>query len=85
MSDQQTEETEHYVRVESTQVFVGEAAPSEAALLTGEGDPPEDRQWIGNQGVSLQFDEEIKCTYECSCGQRFRKPETAREHLEEVR
>lgn len=78
--------SEHIVTVEATRVFSGDVEPGEAELLTYDGTS---RDILGreydNQGVPMAFDTETKRTYECSCGRRFRKPETAREHLENNR
>lgn len=84
---QPQDDTEHAVTVESTQVYRGEVTPERAEFLTNDGQRFD--RLIGKQrqgeGVELEIHKEIKRTYECSCGRRFRKPETAREHLEEQR
>jgi hypothetical protein len=77
---------EHIVTVESTQIWRGSVPPERAEFLTQEGTR---RNIYGEefngQGVGLEFHHEEKMTFECSCGQRFRKGETAREHLEQYR
>lgn len=75
---------EHIITVESTQVYRGNVTPGLAEFLTNDGkrlDRTTGRERSG-EGVELEFHREVKRTYECSCGRRFRKPETAREHLE---
>jgi len=37
------------------------------------------------QDVPMDMVEEVKRTYECSCGEKFRKGSTAREHLLQFR
>lgn len=78
-------EAEHFIVVESTQVWRGEVGPSEAELLTGDGSRTNILGREVANSVDLQLHEETKLTFECSCGRRFRKPETARKHLEGVR
>lgn len=74
---------EHRMKVESTQVWRGEVEPENAELLTGDGNRTNIMgQKIGNT-FSLELHEETKLIFECTCGRRFRKPKTAREHLEE--
>lgn len=79
-------DTEHLMTVESTQIFHGQVEPSQAELLTSDGTSIDayGRERT-NEGVELDFHDEVKLTFECTCGDRFRKPETAREHLEDVR
>ena len=79
MSDPSESTDEHIVDVESTQVFRGSVSPANAELLRADGDSK------FNDGVQLDPVGEVKRTFECSCGERFRKPRTAREHLEDVR
>lgn len=72
--------------VESTQVFRGSVTPEMAEFLTHDGESL-DRgmgQIRAGHGVAMQFHEEKTRTFECCCGRSFRKPETAREHLEEA-
>lgn len=75
---------QHVITVESTQIWRGEVTPPLAPELTSDATRTNilGEQFHG-QGVDLQFVEEAKVTYECSCGEQFRKGETAREHLEE--
>lgn len=42
---------------------------------------PESEEYVDH---SWRFEEETKRTYECKCGDKFRKKETAVGHLEEV-
>lgn len=76
---------EHVIVVESTQIYRGEVSIEMAEFLTNEGVK---RNIYGEEfnkrGSPLEFEEETKITYECSCGRRFRKGKTAREHLEEA-
>ena len=76
---------EHYIKIESTQVYRGWVSPGEARLLTGDGVQYDSilREQSDNVSFDLEFQEEVKLTFECACGRRFRKPETAREHLEQ--
>lgn len=86
MTDTSTNGTEHVVTVEATRVFRGSVEPVEAELLTQDGTR---RDILGReynrQGVPMDLHTEVKRTFECTCGQRFRKGETAREHLENNR
>ena len=68
----------HEITIESTQVFKGVVGPSNSERLTGDG------EGYTTSGVSLDPVGEEKCTYECSCGDKFRKARTARDHLEDV-
>lgn len=85
MTEQQTDQVTHVIDVEATRVFRGSVPPGMAEFLTNEGTT---RNILGTefegQGPELDLVEEIKRTYECSCGRSFRKGKTAREHLEEV-
>lgn len=85
MSEEHTARTEHVITVESTRVYRGSVTPAMAEFLTMDGTRRNihGTEFTG-QGPGLDLYKEIKCTYECSCGQRFRKGKTAREHLEEV-
>lgn len=77
--------TEHTITIEATRVFRGDVEPEESEFLAHDGMR---RDILGReydrQGVEMAFYKEVRRTYECSCGERFRKPETAREHLQEV-
>jgi hypothetical protein len=74
---------EHVIAVESTQIYRGEVPTEMAEFLTNEGTKRNIYgEEINKQGPSLDFVEERKIIYECSCGKRFRKGKTAREHLE---
>lgn len=84
VSDHSTSETEHYISIESTQIWCGEVSPSNAELLTGDGERTNILGERSGNSFDLDFHKEIKLTFECDCGRRFRKPETARDHLEEV-
>jgi len=78
--------TQHVITVESTQLYRCEVPPEMAEHLTYEGTH---RNILGRvsdgMDAPLEFDRELKRTFECSCGRRFRKGETAREHLEGTR
>lgn len=82
--DARISEVAHAISVESTQVWRGYVGPSEAELLTGDGI----QRGISGRSIPSSFDldfhEETELAFECECGRRFRKPETAREHLEEA-
>lgn len=74
---------EHIITVESTQKWRGQVSEKFSEKLTSDYTSTDGfGREITNQAVDLQFVEETKITYECSCGQRFRKGRTAREHLE---
>ena len=77
---------DHVITVESTQVYRGDVPPNQAPFLTSDGErfSRTMQRKVERQGVELEFQKETKRTYECSCGRRFRKPETARAHLEET-
>ena len=84
MSDNDTGGSEHGIRVESTQIYQGYVSPSNASLLTGEGDGFDRllERPTDNESFDLEFHAEKKITFECECGKKFRKGRTAREHLE---
>ena len=88
MSDSEREggKAEHVIMVESTQIHRAEVSPEMAELLTNDHTS---RNIYGEkfdgQGPPLEFHNEVKITYQCSCGMRFRKGKTARSHLEEYR
>lgn len=71
--------------IESTQVYTGGIGPEEAQRLTGDGESrsPGGRP-VGGTAFELEFQREVKLTFECACGRRFLKARTAREHLETV-
>lgn len=78
-------EDEHIIKVESIQVFRGDVEPDMAEFLTNDGvkyDRTTESE-IGNQGPPMEFHIEERRTFECTCGRRFRKGETARQHLED--
>ena len=85
MSDTSNDGVDHVITVTSEQVWEGSVGPANAARLTDDGTS---RDIMGNVeervGVGLDFHDETKRKYKCSCGERFRKGRTAREHLEEV-
>ena len=75
---------EHYIQIESTQVFAAEVGPNEPERLTNDAEVY--NQTFGKTekvGYDMHFDRELKRTFECTCGAKFRKPETARAHLED--
>lgn len=78
--------TEHIITVEATRVFRGSVNPEMAEHLTQDG---VSRNILGTefggQGVPMELHDEIKRTFECSCGKKFRKGKTARNHLEQYR
>lgn len=76
--------SDHRIKIESTQVWRGEVGPEAPKLLTGDGEGRAFGRKTENVAYDLQFHEEIQVTYECTCGRRFRKGETARDHLERV-
>lgn len=86
MSGNEESEEEHAITVESTQIYRGEVTPNMAEFLTSDG---VERNIYGTEfrrkGPILELVEEAKITYECTCGRRFRKGKTAREHLERYR
>lgn len=83
-SEQDDSGTHHGIKIESTQVYRGYVEPENPEYLTSDGDGGPHAILEGSKSFSLDFHDEIKLTFECECGQRFRKPETARDHLEEV-
>lgn len=74
---------EHVITVEATRVFRGSVDVEGAERLTQDATT---RNIYGTEyervGVPMELAKETKRTYECSCGQRFRKGSTARKHLE---
>lgn len=70
MSEELDAGVEHSIHVKSKQVWVAEITPEASFRLTE------------NNGPSLEHDYEISVSYQCECGARFLKAETAREHLE---
>ena len=78
--------TDHVITVESTQIHRGQVSLEMAEFLTSDGirENIYGREFTGH-GPPLEFSREEKRTYECSCGERFRKGATARAHLEQYR
>jgi len=85
-SDSYEDGTEHIITVESTQIWRGSVSAEMAEFLTAEGTSRNiyGKEFDG-QDVALEFNHEKKRTFDCSCGERFRKGKTAREHLEQYR
>lgn len=63
-------EYEHKIEVTSVREYSGTITP---VTVSGEG----------YTDYGMRFDAETKRTYECICGDKFRKEETAIAHLEE--
>lgn len=76
---------QHTIEIESIQLFRSTVGPDEAELLVGEATGLSITGREMSRAFDLEFHKEKKITFECTCGRRFRKPETAYDHLEEVR
>jgi len=78
------EQDEHVITVEATQIYRADVTPPLSPHLTQDG---VSSNILGKnstgQDVPLEFHHEEKRTYECSCGEKFRKGKTARDHLEQ--
>jgi len=77
------EQDEHVITVEATQIYRADVTPPLAPHLTQDGVSSNilGEKFTG-QDILLEFHHEEKRTYECSCGEKFRKGKTARDHLE---
>lgn len=83
IQEDDSRDVDHSMIVESTQVWRGEVPPELSERLTSDGTAVDAHGYEEkNVSISLELFEEVKLTFECRCGQKFRKPETAREHLE---
>lgn len=74
MTDTETSDTEHRINVKSVQVWRGEF---DSEFLTDDGLSPD--------AIDLGFEEEVTLTFDCECGDRFRKWDTAAQHLRDNR
>ena len=69
-----TDDTEHVIHVRSVQVYRGSFT---AGFIDEDGNLREYAQ-------DLDFHEEKNLSFECSCGSRFQKWDTATDHLRSV-
>jgi len=82
--------SEHTIKVKRTELYECDVTPKNAEMLTYDGERTKysfegGQKKLKQQGPDLEFEGIVKCVYECRCGKRFRKGETAREHLEKFR
>ena len=74
-NDMCTGVTEHTVSIQSVQVWKGQF---DADSLTEDGE-------LSQLAEEMEFQDETSISFECSCGKRFRKFQTATHHLRNVR
>lgn len=65
---------EHFVTIRSVQVYRG---GFDASFVTDDGT-------LRETAMDLEFYAEKSLSFECSCGQRFQKWQTAADHITEV-
>jgi len=75
------EDTEHIITI--TQVLKHQGEVSDPDRLLGKKTYVTMHGEEHRVGVSLDIVEELRCSYECSCGERFLKDQTAADHLRE--
>jgi len=80
-SDRSTDDTEHIITI--TSVLKHQGAVSDPERLLGNKKHVNLHGEERRVGVALDIVEELRCSYECSCGERFLKDQTAADHLRE--
>jgi hypothetical protein len=83
MSEQSTDGTEHIITI--TRVLKHRGAVSDPDRLLGDKKHVNLHGEERRVGAPLDVEDELRCSYECSCGERFLKEQTAADHLRENR
>jgi hypothetical protein len=82
-NDTSSDDTEHVITVTSVRKHRG--AVDDPDRLVGKKKHVDLHGTEWRVGVALDVVDELRKSYECSCGERFLKPETAAEHLRNER
>jgi hypothetical protein len=82
MSGEYTDGTEHVINITAVRKHKGSVQDPDRLLGEKKHVDMTGTEW--RVGVALDVVEELRKSYECSCGERFLKPETAAEHLREA-